>query len=119
MTKSADFGMFREDAYIVQVRPSYRFVRLLGKTFNTYHYCQQGVRLDDTRQYVRDNISMMKIQDVRLLSKPWQCECDVSAAPQVNQLITVFAQEKPSISITVKGLPVTGSAEDIRALLGL
>jgi hypothetical protein len=112
MTKSADYGQFHEDAYIIPCSTSYRYVKpKIG--YNIYQYSIYGMRLDHSREYVRKNINNLTILDRALLSKPWQCKCEIEDSEQA---VAVVSGTQP---ILINGQKVEGSIELLRQLLGI
>lgn len=116
MTKSADYGMFREDAYITPCNTSYRYVKTINGRY-IYQYTRNdmgGMRLDHSREYVRKNIKTLSVLDVSLTTKPWQCECEVESFEWPT---TVMKIEIPSILIN--GHKIEGDISTLRRLLGI
>lgn len=121
MTKSADYGQFREDAYIQKRSTNHRYVHPYGSAWKMFYSKFVGQSLDDTRKYVRENEGSLRVLNHSCMFLPRQCDCIDTLIPEQRlavPLITKLVVKSP-ISVSIKGMEITGSPEDIRTLLGL
>lgn len=133
MTKSADFGQFREDAYIRRSTTAIRFIKYLDEKKNTYHKCSEKVRLDHTRAIVRRDYQKLAVLNPQFLKKDWKCKCEeeqlksVETAPLTMPVVThvrtpvaIAAPVSVDIhTVRINGIQVEGSIESIKSLLGV
>jgi len=118
MTKSSNYGQYREDAYISRKNSNARDLAiwngLAGRFETITHETRKNVSLNQSRKFVRENILKLGLVELHpeYSGCPWQCECEVD---QVKKPAAVLRPEFETVF--VDGKKYEGKIAVLKSLL--